>query len=515
MAAQGQPQAITLPLVLPGPIAFDAQGNLYFAETSGQVVREFSTAGVITTVAGNGVQGFAGDGGPATAAELDSPAGLAMDSADNLYIADSHNQRVREVSAATGIIATIAGTGTAGFAGDGGPAKAAQLDLPTALALDAAGTLFVADTNNHRVRRIAAGTAAIATVAGNGVQGFAGDGSAATSAEIDSPNGLAVDAAGNLYLADTRNGRIREVNAATGLISTVAGAAAPSGNPQQFSGDGGAATAAGLALPRGLSLDSASNLYLADSANQRIRRISSGVIATVAGQGTQAYAGDGAPAVSASLDTPRSLAIPPSGRLTLADAGNMRVRQLDALPAPGPDINTIESLVTAPPTSDFTLNPTGVTSQTIAAGTSATYNFSVGTVGPALASPIGLSVQGTPLGSIASFSPASIPPGGAVTSFTLTIQTPVAEMHLAPSPTAWAILLLPNLCFAWRRRCLGGPFVLLCGTCLLLATGCGDRVNADYQGVNQETYTLTVTGTATGPSGNALVHSANVTLVVL
>jgi len=523
IAARAQTQAITLPLVLPGPIVFDAQGDLYFAETNGNVVREFSTAGVITNVAGTGTQGFAGDGGPATSAELDSPAGLAMDSAGNLYIADSHNQRVREVSAVTGVISTIVGTGIAGFSGDGGPAKAAQLDLPTALALDAAGNLFVADTNNHRVRRVAAASGVITTVAGDGVQSFGGDGGPATAASIDSPNGLAVDTVGNLYLADTRNGRVREVDTATGVISTVAGTAATGGNLQQFGGDGGAATAAGLALPRGVTIDAAGNLYLADSANQRVRRISGGVVTTVAGQGTQAYTGDGAPAVSASLDTPRSLAMPPSGLLTIADAGNMRVRQLDALPAPGPDIHTIASQVAAPLASDFTLTATGATSQTIAAGTAATYTFSVGAVGAALASPIALSAQGMPLGSIASFSPVSIPPGGAVTSFTLTVQTPMARLQTPPlSSTAEAIalagFLLPVVGIVKRRRpdrrSAGTSLILFASSALLFA-GCGDRVNADYQGVNQETYTLTVTGTATGPTGNALVHSANVTLVVL
>ena len=321
-SARAQTQATTLPLMLPSATAFDAAGNLYFAETGNHVVRKVTSAGIITTVAGNGVQGFAGDGGLATSAELDSPAGLALDAAGDLYIADSHNQRVREVNAATGITATIAGTGAAGFSGDGGMATAARLDLPTALALDTAGNLYVADTNNHRVRRIAAATGAITTVAGNGVEAFTGDNGPATSASIDSPNGLALDAAGNLYIADTHNGRVREVSAASGLISTVAGAGVVAGNVQSFGGDGGAATAAGLALPRGLTMDAAGNLYFADSANHRIRRISpSGTITTVAGQGTENFAGDGAPAVSASLDSPRSVAVSPA---ILLDARRQR-----------------------------------------------------------------------------------------------------------------------------------------------------------------------------------------------
>ena len=347
--ARAQTQGATLPLVLPAAIAFDAQSDLFIADAGNQVVYELSAAGVVTTVAGNGVQGFAGDNGPATAAELDSPMGLAVDAAGNLYIADSHNQRVRVVTAATGVIATVAGTGAAGFFGDGGQAKVAMLDLPTALALDSAGNVYVADTDNHRIRRIAAMTGTITTVAGNGVEGFAGDTGPASAASIDSPSGLAVDAAGNLYLADTHNGRVRMVTAATGVISTVAGLGSTGGKQQQFGGDGGAATAAGMALPRGLTLDAAGNLYVADSENHRIRRISaSGTITTIAGEGTETFAGDGAPAVAASLDTPRSVTLSASGLVTLADSGNRRVRQMDALPAPGPDIRTIAGLGAVP-----------------------------------------------------------------------------------------------------------------------------------------------------------------------
>ena len=789
-----QTPATVLPLLLPSAIAFDIQGNLYIADTGDHVVRKLSVNGAITTVAGTGVQGFLGDNGPASAAELDSPAGLAIDPTDNLYIADSHNHRIREVIATTGIIKTIAGTGSAGFLGDGGLAKAASLNLPTALVVDSIGNLYFADTNNHRVRQIRSSTGIISTVAGNGTQGFTGDNGPATSANIDSPNGLAVDAAGNLSLADTHNGRVRQVSAATGLITTIAG-----GSSRLFAGDGGVATAAGLALPRGLTVDSAGNLYIADSANHRIRRISpSGTITTVAGEGTQTFAGDGAPAIAASLDTPRSVAVSPDGLMTLADTANKRVRQFDSIPPPATGIHTItgignvtpgalsiavpsvvaygsgtvtttmsgstaasgsitlldttngtavtlgsvvlaptglasfglgavaagshsltavysgdathgaaqsstlaititplgvvatpnpvsilygqqvpllsgsltgilpqdagkvtadftstvaalsppgsyliSALLTGPaamnytvtavpvnldiakapsiavlssstisstlsspvtlqaqitsttsgiPTgsialmdgatllttvplsatgganfttsslspgahpltavydgdanflpssspatsltvaaaSDFTLTSTGTAFQTVVAGTSATFNFSIAIQGALPVSPINLTAQGLPPGATASFAPATIPPGGSVTTFTLTIQTPHAALDRPQQPSA-PLRGLPSLLalvipvfgmgrrISRRNRTMGRIILFAALPCALmsLATGCGNRVNTPRELGGAVTYTITVTGTATSPNGAALQHSSVVTLQVL
>ena len=258
--------ALTVPLLLPSAVVFDAQGNLYIAETGNHVIRRIDPSGNITAVAGTGVQGFSGEGGAAVSAQLDSPEGLALDGAGDLYIADTHNHRIRKVAAATRIITTVAGTGAAGFSGDNGAATAAQLDLPTALALDAGGDLYLADSANHRIRRIDAVTGSITTVAGTGMQGYSGDNGPATAAVIDSPTGLAVDAAGNLYLADTHNQRIRRVDAVTGAISTIAG-----NGVLGFTADGAPGTP--LALPQGLSLDAIGNLYFADRANHRIRRI--------------------------------------------------------------------------------------------------------------------------------------------------------------------------------------------------------------------------------------------------
>jgi Bacterial Ig-like domain (group 3)/MBG domain (YGX type)/NHL repeat len=322
MHGQSIVSATAIPLILPSAIVFDPQGNLYLAETANHVVRKVDTTGTITIIAGTGTQGFSGDSGPAIAAQLDFPQGLAIDANQNLYIADTHNHRIRKLNLTTGVITTIAGSPTPGFDGDNGLATAAHLNLPTALTLDSAGNLYLADTQNHRIREIAT-TGIIITIAGNGTQGFSGDNGPATAASIDSPNGLATDST-NLYLADTHNHRIRKLNLATGIITTLAGTGIPN-----YNGDG---TAANLALPHGLTLDASGNLYLADTANNRIRRIdaSTGQITTIAGQGTQTFAGDGSFAATASLDTPRATATSPTGLITLADTGNQRIRQLSS-----------------------------------------------------------------------------------------------------------------------------------------------------------------------------------------
>jgi len=332
--------ALTVPLILPSAVVFDSAGNLYFAETANHGIRKVDTTGHITTIAGTGIEGFSGDAGPAISAALDSPQGLALDIANNLYLADTHNHRVRRIDAATGIITTIAGTGTPGFSGDNAPATSAQLSLPTALALDTTGNLYLADTGNHRIRKIST-TGIITTIAGTGTQGFSGDGGSALAAAIDSPTGLALDTENNLYLADTHNHRIRRIDATTGIITTIAGT-----GTQGFSGDTIAATSAQIALPHGLTVDATGNLYLADMGNHRIRRIdaTTGLITTVAGDGTQSFAGDGGPAIAASLDTPRATTLSPSNLLTLADTGNQRIRQLTAQPAPPTTIQTIAGL---------------------------------------------------------------------------------------------------------------------------------------------------------------------------
>ena len=321
-------------LDFPVGVALDGAGNLFIADASnGRVRRVDTVTGIITTVAGTGEQGFGGDGGPATAAQLAGPVGVALDGAGNLFIADSDNSRVRRVDAATGVITTVAGGGEGGFRGDGGPATAARLWSPSGVTLDGAGNLFIADWSNHRVRRVDAASGVITTVAGTGADGSQvsdGDGGPATAALLAFPESVALDGAGNLFIADTRNHRVRRVDAATGVITAVAGTIGAG-----FGGDGGPATAALLAFPRGVALDGAGNLFIADSSNDRVRRVdaASGVITTVAGtgkDGSQVSDGDGGPATAALLASPESVALDGAGNLFIADLGNSRVRRVDA-----------------------------------------------------------------------------------------------------------------------------------------------------------------------------------------
>jgi sugar lactone lactonase YvrE len=312
----------------PTQVAVDRRGNLYIADYGNSRIRKIDGHGVITTFAGTGAAGFAGDGGLAIQAKINFPHALTVTANGTVYFTDTKNHRVRQITP-TGIITTIAGNGQAGFAGDGGPALQASLNQPEGIAVDARGNLFIAEFNNHIVRKISP-EGKITTVAGIGKAGSSNDGGPAINAALNITPAVAVDAAGNLYVCDRENHRVRKVDR-RGLITTVAGNGVEAATANI--GDGGSATAASLNRPVGLALDRAGNLYIAERNGHRVRKVTpAGIITTIAGTGVAGFNGDHADATNAMLHTPRRLTINQSGRtgdvLYIADTGNHRIRRV-------------------------------------------------------------------------------------------------------------------------------------------------------------------------------------------
>jgi sugar lactone lactonase YvrE len=309
-------------VLFPSGVAVDSAGNIFIADTHNCRVRRVDASSlVITSVAGDGTYGRSSDGVPAAGALLWEPQDVAVDTAGNVVIADSETHRIRKIDRTTGLITTVAGNVGPNFSGDGGPGTAASLSEPAGIAFDSAGNLFIADTGNHRVRRVDAVTKVITTVAGSGDAGYGGDDGPATSAKLNAPARIAVDRSGNIFISDSKNLRVRKVAAATGTITTVAGTGL-----YVPSGDNGLATKAAIGEPRGITFDAAGNLYFA--AHDRIRRVdaATGTITTVAGNGTSSLSGDGGPATAAGLTNPEGIAFTPSGDLLISDTGNNRVR---------------------------------------------------------------------------------------------------------------------------------------------------------------------------------------------
>jgi len=307
-----------------GGLAVNAKGELCLADAVNGRIFKIGRDGTISTIAGNPRATSTGDGGPATAALLVGPSGLAIDAAGNIYVAElgdwgfydtgggpfyvsDFGHRIRKITT-NGTITTVAGNGTEAWSGDGGPAAAAQLDAPWSVAADSRGNLYISDSGNHTVRKIAT-DGSITTVAGTGVRGSSGDGGPATRAQLNVPLGIAVDGAGNLYVAECLGSRIRKISAA-GAITTVAG------NAQ-------------LACPHGVAVDASGSLYIADTYSNQLRKVSpDGTISTIAGNGAHGFAGDGGPALNAMLNAPTGLAMDASGNLYVADTGNNRIRKI-------------------------------------------------------------------------------------------------------------------------------------------------------------------------------------------
>ncbi len=308
-----------------GAAGVAANGDLYIADTDNHAIRKVAYAtGFITTVAGTGSPGYTGDGGAATAAKLKTPEDVAFATNGDIYIADTGNHVIRKVTAATGIITTVAGNGAPGATGDGGPATAARLNSPRGIQMAANGDLYIGDRSNDKIRKVTAATGVISTYAGTGTAGYSGDGGAATAATLRHPQGLHLTSAGELYIADCNNHAIRKISAA-GIITTFAGTGV-AGN----TGDGGLATAARLNFPEAVHLVPNGDVYIANTASHVIRRVrtGSGIITTIAGTGVAGFSGDGGPAIAAQLRTPRGLAIAPSGVYYIADKDNNRIRRV-------------------------------------------------------------------------------------------------------------------------------------------------------------------------------------------
>jgi len=306
-------------------MATDNAGNLYFTDVTANVVRKISATGVISRFAGTGTAGNTGDGGQATAATLNAPNGIYVDNGGNVYVSNTNSHTVRKINGTTGIITTIAGTGgVSGASGDGGPATACKLYAPLGITGDAAGNLYICDQLNYKVRKINGSNGTITTIAGTGSNYFSGDGGPGTAARMSTPRGVALDRSNNLYIADGPNGAVRKLSLTTGIMTTVAGIGGSTGS----TGDGGPATAAKLNTPARVLYDGGKLLYITDMINSRIRQLdlASGIISTAVGDGTGSFGGDGGSATAAQIWGPYGITRDNLNNLYIADANNRRIR---------------------------------------------------------------------------------------------------------------------------------------------------------------------------------------------
>lgn len=468
----------------PRGMTTDSAGNLYVADYGNARILKITKTGVVTVFAGTGTGGFAGDGGLATAAQLHSPVDVAFDSAGNLYIADFSNNRIRMVTPA-GIISTVAGSSTTtGFGGDGGLATSALLNAPWGVALDSANNLYIADSGNNRIREVNASTKNIATIAGTGTASFTGDGGLATAATLNGSRGVVVDPSGNIYIADYSNHRIRKIT--NGTITTVVGTGSTA-----YNGEGLAGTSTNLYYPAGVALDAAGSLYFSNTNNYRVQRFSNGVVNTVAGISTNLYNGDGIPANTAGMLYPFKVTVDASGNIFIGD-GNSRVREVVAAAASLAFGNQGNGTTSA--AKSVTLINTGATSVSIT-GIVASASFSLQTTGSTSCA-VGNLASGQSCTIVVTFSPATL---GAITG-TVTVSdngtTQVIQLTgtgtLAPSTTT--IALVPN------------PIALAANTTATVQVTTSSTVTAIPTGTVSLATGTTSLGTATLSGGSATLQ---------
>jgi len=354
--------AVKASLNYPSAVAVNARGNIFISDENNDRLRMVDgKTGIIITLAGTGTGGFSGDNGPAADAQINGPSGIAFDKEGNIYFADECNARIRRIDIKTRVITTVAGNGLQAYSGDGGPAADASFIHPSGLAIDAAGNMYIADWGSNTIRKIDAVSGNIITIAGSGEPGSGGDGGLAKLAKLNGVNEVAVDNKGNLYMTDSYNNRVRRIDLKTGIIYTVAGT-----GDMGYSGDGAIGTDAEVSGPTGVTTDTAGNVFFCDWGNSCVRRIdySTGVITTVAGRGEAGHSGDGGPAVLAYMSKAEGVAVDAQGNLYIADDNNNRIRKVEAalqipvigynpdnsdmLMYPNPASNNVSVVVNAP-----------------------------------------------------------------------------------------------------------------------------------------------------------------------
>ena len=337
--------ATSLSLATPSGMCIDAAGNVYSTDFASHRIRKITPTDSIYTIGGTGVGGYTGDNGQATNARVDRPYGITIDTSGNLYIVDMYDDVVRKIAKATGVVSTICGIGIGGYYGDNGPATAAHMEQPTGICIDNTGNLYIADKGNNRIRKISTSTGIITTVAGTGTMGYGGDDSLATAAKLSNPTGACIDNITNdLYIADYNNHRIRKVDGATGIITTVAGTGIAG-----YGGNAGLAVNAQLTQPNAVYMSKQGNLYISDYGNNVIRIVDHDhIIGTIAGNGNYGYSGDGGPAPHCTFIGPLAVCTDDMENIYIADGTNSAIRKVQFSPVGISSINRVVPLTVYP-----------------------------------------------------------------------------------------------------------------------------------------------------------------------